>query len=385
VVRTGSLRLSAWIACALASIASIAACRAVAGIKEIAYEPLGTDGGPEGGLDGSLLDAINPDSCDAAAPPPLFSLPDDLVQLAVVSSQVFVGTGLGIEACGTAGCGTIPFQVAPPAGAPTSLTWGSFALAPALAYYSLTGNASGAPDGGVLPGVIHSVHLDGSSDTPFIDAVYPYLLAVAAGYLFWTDDPFEGGEGTTMTPSTVYRCTLAGCPSGTPWMTGIGHTYAIFADANNLYVLANDPSSASTAASLFSCSLATSCAGTPPHVVLTGVDSAAPFSFASDGTFVYGAYAAVTGIVRVAVTGGTPMMIAGNADAPVSLTLDPVDLDLYWTTAGGSVYRATPGGADLQLLACNQSAPSLIATDATSIYFANVGGTESAVERLPKP
>ena len=382
------LRLAATIATA---IGSIAACRAVAGIKDIQYQPPSQDdGGPqddaEAGAppDGPTPSDAGPEAC-TSSPLTLLNRPDTFVQLAVISNEVFVGTGTGILGLGTSGGPAPPTTVAvQPAQSP--LSWGSFGLAPALAYYSLTGNPTGGPDGGLAAGAIHSVHLDGTNDNVFTPGNYPYLVTVGGGYVFWTDDPaaaFATGA------SSVYQCPLAMC-TATPWISGLGRTYAMFTDSTNVYVLANDPTSPSMAANLLSCPLPTSMSSPPcgpsAHTVLTGVDatSGMPYAFASDGAFVYGTYAAVQGIVRVPLGGGSPATFVNNPETPSSLTVD-ADGHIYWTTTSGNVYRArTDGSGTPQLVACNQTAPNLIFTDTASVYFVELGG-DSIVQKIAKP
>jgi hypothetical protein len=374
-----------------AFVGCVVACRAVAGIKDIQYEPApGPDGAPPDDAspdtapppDGPTPADAGTDAC-ATIDATLLNVPDLLVQLDVVADQAFVSTGMGVLGFSTSGGSTPPTPVAVvPAGSP--LSWGSFGVGGALVYYSLTGNPTGGADGGLVPGIIHTVHLDGTNDSPFGIATYPYLLTVAGGYLFWTDDPVQANATGT---ATVSLCPLGQCNSS-PWITGIGHTYALFADTATLFVLANDPANPSTAATLFSCALPGTggpC-GASPRKVFSGVDATSNFSFASDGTYVYGTYAAFPGIVRVPVGGGAPTTLVDNDDMPTALTFDAVDGHVYWTTSGGSIYRArTDGSGGADLLACDLSAPGLITTDSSFVYFVAQSGAESVVQKIPKP
>jgi hypothetical protein len=327
---------------------------------------------------------------------PLFSIGSTQAsQLGVVSptagsEEVFLGTPAGMYGCATSGCSSTPMLVAGPG---MELFWGSFALTPVIAYYSLTGNATGAPDGGLLPGAIYQVGLSGMGNLPFGGSSYPYLLALGGGYIFLTDDPVQGGGGENAA-STVFVCFLAPpCNPTMPWITGIGHSYSLFADAANIYVLARDPTSTSPTATLYACvlppetfSAAQACTGgAGAHPILTNVDvtSGTP-SFASDSTNVYGTYAGSPGIVRVPVTGGSPDTLPTNGETPTSLTVD-ADGFVYWTATSGNVYRQLKDGSQPpQLLACGQASPGLITTDSSSVYFVDQG-TDALVVKISKP
>jgi hypothetical protein len=221
---------------------------------------------------------------------------------------------------------------------------------------------------------------------------YSYLLALGGGYIFLTDDPIQGGGGEN---STVFVCFLTPPCTPMPWITEIGHTYALFADPpsmpSNIYVLAKDPTGMTATATLYACALppqtfsAAQACGANPRTLLTNVDvtSGTP-SFASDGTNVYGTYATSSGLVRVPVGGGSPATLPTNGETPTSLALDP-DGFLYWTTASGNVFREPKDGSQSpQLVACGQGSPGLVTTDSSSVYFVDQG-SDALVVKISKP
>ena len=151
-------------------------------------------------------------------------------------------------------------------------------------------------------------------------------------------------------------------------------------------MLADDPSSASSAATLYACSLATSCATSPPRAIFKGVDASSAFSFAGDGTYVYATDAATAGqIMRIQVSSGTAVAMpgVGTQQSPTGLAVDGTYL--YWATSTGDVYAIDKTGGTPMAGACNQAQPSLVATDDTSVYFTVTENGESVVNRVPRP
>ena len=377
---------------------AVGACRAVAGIKDIEY--IAADSEPP--LSDAEAGPPSPDAPGCSSTTRLFSTPDPLQSLAVTGGDVIVGVAVGpgslasqgVLDCTTAGCSSPSTVVRAPDDA-GALSWGSFATSPGFVYYSLTGSPGSGDDGGVLWGLIDTVLLDGTNPNKYILAEYPYLLVVAGGSLYWVNDPTQAGDTGS---STLSQCPLAGpdspgCkPSNVPgvpgnaWIANLGHTYSLFADSTNVYVLADDPSSASSAATLYACSLATSCATSPPRAIFKGVDASSAFSFAGDGTYVYATDAATAGqIMRIQVSSGTAVAMpgVGTQQSPTGLAVDGTYL--YWATSTGDVYAIDKSGGSPTVVACNQAQPSLVATDDASVYFTVTENGESVVNKVPRP
>ena len=94
-----------------------------------------------------------------------------------------------------------------------------------------------------------------------------------------------------------------------------------------------------------------------------------------DDTFVY--YAAGTGVMKVGKAGGDAVVLA--ADYPESLAVDPVNV--YFVNPGNSrIMKIAIGGGQPVVLAEQQNAPKSIVIDATCMYWA----TNTAIRKLAK-
>jgi hypothetical protein len=92
-------------------------------------------------------------------------------------------------------------------------------------------------------------------------------------------------------------------------------------------------------------------------------------------------------IFRIPLDGSTPPVSVVTEYVDGALLADmTVDAShLYWTTVDGFITRANLDGSGITVLAGNQSSPTSIVTNATSVYWANTGlmyGGPSSVMRV---
>jgi hypothetical protein len=253
---------------------------------------------------------------------------DSYDTIAVQDGFVYVELpGTGIERCATSGC-TQPSSV---------LGTDAFVTASIGASTITYATQIMDPSGGVS-GEIRAVGVDGTGDRSLLaGAAYPAWVASSGTRTFWADDSFALDE----TPATI-RC--VGCTSdgqSTPWISTLGGTYGMIADASNVYVLADDASL--TSVNLVACGASAPCFG-EPRVVLTGLDAMiVPQRLASDGTSVYVARANEQDVVRVS-NGGVVTSIVPSVDA-TALAFDASSGNIYYATSSGTLGRVKPDGS----------------------------------------
>lgn len=281
------------------------------------------------------------------------------VQGGVVSVEI---PGSGVVACPVAGCNA-PTVVA------SSMSFVSGALGSPIAYA-----AQIATDDGVS-GELHVV--DASGDRAIATGlVYPSWVATSGAHMFVADDSFAYDD----TPATI---DCVGCTSDgkvTPWISGLGGgTYGLFADASNVYVLADDPTLSSV--ELLACSSSHPCFA-EPRVVLTGLDQTITAQqVASDGASVYVVRATQPDVVRVDASGSVSTIL----DLPdvTALAWDATTSALWFGTAGGNVGHVSADGSNRVYTGRGFGSVRAIATDATSAYVV-AGNSGEIVMKSPK-
>ncbi|HEY2369028.1 MAG TPA: hypothetical protein VGH87_21675, partial [Polyangiaceae bacterium] len=235
------------------------------------------------------------------------------VQGGVVSVEI---PGSGVVACPVAGCNA-PTVVA------SSISFVSGALGSPLAYA-----AQVASDDGVT-GELHVV--DGAGDRAVATGlVYPSWVATSGARMFVAEDSFSYDD----TPAKIDCVGCAGDGQVTPWISGLGGgTYGLFADASNVYVLADDATL--TSVQLLACSTSHPCFS-EPRLVLADLDpTITAQQIASDGASIYVARAAKSDVVRVDASATvTPILEATDATA---IAWDDATHALWFGTVAGEV------------------------------------------------
>jgi hypothetical protein len=252
------------------------------------------------------------------------------VENGIVSVEI---PGSGVVTCSVNGCDSPTLVVA-------SDSYVTGALGSPVAYAAQVGTLDG------VSGELHVV--DTSGDHAIATGlVYPSWVAASGTRTFVADDSFSYDD----TPATIacVGCTTDGQPA--PWISGLGGgTYGMFADASNVYVLADDPTLSTV--QLLACSTSHPC-GSEPRLVLDGLDQTITAQqIASDGNAVY---------VARAVTSVLPTT---NASA---LVWDASMHTLWFGTPSGDVGHMNADGTTT-LVASGAGSIRAIATDDTSVY-----------------
>jgi hypothetical protein len=284
--------------------------------------------------------------------------------IAVQGGQVWVEIpGSGVASCALTGCA-----------APTNIAWSdayvSGALGSPIAYAAQIGTQDG------VSGELHVV--DGSGDRAIAtNLAYPAWVATSGARTFVAEDPFAYDD----TPATI---DCVGCTNGQsapePWISGFGGgTYGLFADASNVYVLADDATL--TSVQLVACSVSHPCFA-EPRVVLEGLDQTITAQqIASDGASVYVARAATSDVVRVDASGiVTTLLVTTDA---TSLAWDAATSQLWFGTLSGDVGHVSADGTNRVYVARGTGSIRAIATDATSVYVVT-GDSGEIVMKSPK-
>jgi hypothetical protein len=229
-------------------------------------------------------------------------------------------------------------------------------------------------------GSVHQASPDGTGDKALLqNLAYPAWVAVSGSRTFWVDD--TSTVNSNVTPAVLH---CIGCGSGDQtWITGLNATYAAFADANDVYVLADDGASSFTYG-IYGCSVTTACGGSP-HVVATGLDTSA-LTVASDGTHVFVARSDESDIVSIDGA-GTATPLALNVDV-VALTVDASKGELYFATFAGlvAVVKTDGTGSPSVVSSCDTNFGDIdsIAIDATNVYVL-MGTSGTSIFAIPRP
>ena len=318
---------------------------------------------------------------------PLFTTASVYNNLAAENGAAYFDVPMaGVYACPATGC------MNPQTLATVSVgdSYNAFALGSSLVYYTFLGpNMDGGPTGGAL----HAVALDGGNDTALLsNLAFPFWVATAGNDVFWIDDSQSTDPPGTI-PATVNCIGCAG-PASTPWITNLAVTYAIIADVNTVWVLADD-GSGTNVNNLYACSTKAPCTGgdggVAPTPVVTGImpPNTTPLTtspqlaafLAGDGTYAY-----VVGTMSIIRTDSMGMnkTVVPAATNVVAITVDAPTGNLYFAT-DSTVYRtAADGSGPTTTVVCNQSGISALAVDATNVYFVTAGNANGAPYVAPK-
>ncbi len=265
------------------------------------------------------------------------------VQNGVVSVEI---PGSGVVTCSVNGCDSPTLLVA-------SDAYVTGALGSPVAYAAQVGTVDG------VSGELHVV--DTSGDHAIATGlVYPSWVATSGTRTFVADDSFSYDD----TPATIacVGCTSDGQPA--PWISGLGGgTYGMFADASNVYVLADDPTLSTV--QLLACAASHPC-WSEPRLLLDGLDQTITAQqIASDGDAIYVARAVTSDVVRVDASGVTSILPSTNASA---LVWDASMHTLWFGTPGGDVGHMNADGTTTFVASSGAGSILAIATDDTSVY-----------------
>ncbi len=302
----------------------------------------------------------------------------------------------GFVACPQTGCAA-PSVVADYSSPDAALQWGSAAVSDAGIYQALASLESSSDcfcDGGAQDaGSISLAALDGGGLQPVVPRLGdPFLIALAADEIYWVDDPSTMSSTESTARWRVLRCPTSGCASPEVVMTGAAaQTYALFLDGRNVYLVANDTSSATH---LYACALDGGCGGSGDKVLNdvagpTGSDQwpLDPLGggdvFATDGQTLFRASPSLLAIsvVDPATSGTTTLAATGSGNAPGGIAVD--DTYVYWSIPTSNRVQRTRkdgtwGGA-IQNVVCNggnrTGEVSNIAISQGTLYFETVDTT----------
>src|SRR5207237_441091 len=127
---------------------------------------------------------------------------------------------------------------------------------------------------------------------------------------FWVSDDMTGTAASL-------HCVGCSGPGDATWITNLAQTFGALADANNVYVVADD-GSANATDGIYSCSVMTACAGTP-KTVITGLTINAVninSQVVSDGTNLY-VTNDTSAVVRIGPTSTQTNVVKGVAASAI--------------------------------------------------------------------
>lgn len=354
-MRRAGLALGASLAVAAAAVV---ACRQVAGINPIVYA--GSEAGAAGCSNGRLV-VSSMQQLD------LLSVAGGFAFTAVTGANT--GGDVNIVDCATSSTCSEPKGLL------------SLSFSDTLAGYASGTQIFYTVQSGTDAGTLHAMAYDGTGDQVLLGGLArPAWVAVSGARTFWVNDDLSG------LPATVH---CYGCgPSDATWITNLTSTAGIFADANDVYVLADDGSGQATIG-LYGCSVQTACGATPRTVIknITPAALSPVTQFASDGTNVYVSNDA-TQIIRIDPT-GAQLPVAKNV-AAVAIAVDPVTGELFYGEDNGTVARVKTDGSatPTTLSSCDPVNPNEIygvALDDKNVYVLLVGtNLASSVWAVPR-
>lgn len=120
-----------------------------------------------------------------------------------------------------------------------------------------------------------------------------------------------------------------------------------------------------------------------PQVTTVAHDQSSPTGIAVDSANIYWTNFDGGTVMKVAIGGGTPSVVAQGQGHPLRIVVDTTSI--YWTNnTSGSVMKApTAGGAMTTLASPSGSLAWGIAVDSTSVYWTSFSATASAVMKVP--
>ena len=336
-VRTETLSL-------LVGLAALAAagCSAILGIGDVpnaaeSDDGGSTEGGGEGGIDGSTL-----------APIILASGQSNPERIAVDGTSVFWATSGNVVKCATNGCG----------GVPTILSFSQVAgsikgIAVDDTFVFWTNNARSEVVG------CAKASLNDCTNTSKVFAsaeLSPDAITVDGETIYWTS--------SDTAESPVRTCAIAGCAQPTPFASTAGSASRIVVDGTNVYWT-------DKAGSVRQCPKG-GCGGNP--IVLSS-KSASIGGIGADLQSVY--WSTDKEIIKCAIggCGDTPSSVASGQRAFGGIAVSSAHV--YWTNSDdGTVMKCAKAGcADRPtVIASGQKFPTGIATFGASVYWTNRDG-----------
>lgn len=320
----------------------LVACRQIAAIHDITFE--GGTGGDGGG-----------NVCTNGAP--VLTSTESLDILSVAGGYAMAAT---LSASSSAYANVLSCPTGSTCTNPPGIL--SIAFSSSLSSYSVSSLVYYAIGGAT--GSIHSAGLDGKNDQVLLpNAASPLWLGATGTKVFWTSD--DGGA----TPASLHCLGCGG--SDQTWISNLGLTLGVIADASTVYVIADDGSNNLTNG-IYSCSTSTACGATPKKLI-TGLSFNAFYAsaqIATDGTYVY-----VTNdqsaIIRIDSSGTQKTVVQGVSAAVIAV--DPATGDLFYGTDSGTVARVKSDGsaAPVTLSTCapgDANAITGVAFDTTNVY-----------------
>jgi len=320
--------------------AFLGACADLAGITEL--PEAGDSGTPPPPNDGSVDNFVCPNSSTVIV------TTDSLGFLAATNGYAYAENNFGLVRCPVGSTCTVP----------TNFIKQDFSSA-ILGGYAVDTNLTYSFDTISGQSQIRTAALDGTNDQVLLGNVgLPQDIAKSGSKVFWVD---AGGS------ASVVHCIGCSGNGDAEWMTNLGFVDALWADANDVYVAADDGSKNGTDG-IYGCSVNSPC-GSTPRTVVTGVDIYG-LGTASDGTNVYlGTDLNVDyQVVKIDPSGNQTVFLNQEAD---SIAVDTSTQQLFYMSPDGEIgYVPLQGGAPITLTTCNASfgTVSQIAIDSTYVY-----------------
>lgn len=216
--------------------------------------------------------------------------------------------------------------------------------------------------GNASGGSIAKVGLDGGASTTLAPATDPLHIALDAGNVLWT----SGGAIWKVAEQGGSPATLIA--SG-PWVaTGVA------ARAGTAYWVAVGDAGGGLVMKV------AVAGGTPEMIASLQSPLAQPFAIAVDANEVYWADNGTDAIMKVSLSGGTPITLASDQAYPIAIAVDGASV--YWINEDNNTVMKVPlGGGTAVTLASGQKGPHGVAADGSAVYWTDSDG--NAVMKLP--
>jgi hypothetical protein len=336
------------------SLSCVVACAEIVGLGDLPTTSAG-DASPDVIADVAVPHDAGPPLCTNATE--VFATDAGLEALAATNGFVFAelafATGDGVLRCATTGDCTSNTSFIT---VDVNDTLESYsANAASLLHYSIQGPAIGQ-------GSIHAANLDATGDqTLEMNLAAPSWIASAGAKTFWVDDPIAAGDTT---PAVVHCIGCSGPDA--PWIAGLGQTYALFTDAMNVYVLADDDLGQGTLG-LFACSMSAACAAAPNNFVSGLDEDTTSACLAGDGTHAYVVEPDEGTLMRYDLLGNSSTL-GGGISTFSTIAVDATAGNIFYGTSDGNVGALKTSGAGNTALSSCSVAVDDVTFDATNVY-----------------